>query len=249
VDKNPEMTDSPDILTACDLHKYYGKGLSRTHAMRGVSLSVRRGEFLAVMGPSGCGKSTLLHVLGLITPPDQGSLTVNGQVVYEQPETAEDNPDLYSDRPTSESALTLIRRRQIGFVFQRFNLLGVLNAFDNVAISLRVRGLEANGRIEELFERLHITHVMRRKPGQMSIGEQQRVAIVRAMAHRPALLLADEPTGNLDSANSRELLDTFREMNRQERQTIIMITHSAEASSCADRILQMKDGRILDHAQ
>jgi ABC-type lipoprotein export system ATPase subunit len=159
---------------------------------------------------------------------DEGIIQLNGQPV-----------------PIDESARTLLRRTQIGFVFQRFNLLGVLSAEDNVAISLRVRGLGASGRVRELFERLGIAHIMRRKPGQMSIGEQQRVAVVRALAHRPALLLADEPTGNLDSANSRELLEIFRQTNRQENQTIVMITHSAEAASCADRVLQMKDGLIL----
>jgi putative ABC transport system ATP-binding protein len=223
------MTETSDILVARGLHKYYGKGPSRTHVLRGLDLSVRRGEFLAVMGPSGCGKSTLLHILGLMTQCDEGQIQLNGHPL-----------------PPDQSARTLLRRTQIGFVFQRFNLLGVLNAIDNVSISLRVRGLGDDGRTRELFERLRITHVMRRKPGQMSIGEQQRVAVVRALAHRPALLLADEPTGNLDSANSRELLETFRETNRQEHQTIVMITHSAEASSCADRVLQMKDGRILD---
>jgi putative ABC transport system ATP-binding protein len=140
----------------------------------------------------------------------------------------------------------MLRRTQIGFVFQRFNLLGVLSAADNVAISLRVRRLTADGRVAELFERLGIAHVARRKPGQMSIGEQQRVAVARALAHRPALLLADEPTGNLDSDNGRALLDVFRLMNRQENQTVVMITHSEEAARCADRVVHMKDGRILD---
>ena len=223
------MTDTPDILVARGLHKYYGKGPSRTHVLRGLDLSVRRGEFLAVMGPSGCGKSTLLHILGLMTSCDEGEIELNGQPV-----------------PFDEFGRTTLRRTKIGFVFQRFNLLGVLSAADNVAISLKVRGLADDGRARELFERLGISHVMGRKPGQMSIGEQQRVAVVRALAHRPALLLADEPTGNLDSANSVELLETFRQMNRRENQTIVMITHSAEAASCADRVLQMKDGRILD---
>ncbi len=222
------MTDSPDILVARGLHKYYGKGPSRTHVLRGLDLSVRRGEFLAVMGPSGCGKSTLLHILGLMTHSDEGDIDLNGQPA-----------------PFDDSARTMLRRTQIGFVFQRFNLLGVLSAEDNVAISLRVRGLGTSSRVRELFERLGISHIMRRKPGQMSIGEQQRVAVVRALAHRPALLLADEPTGNLDSANSRDLLEIFRQTNRQENQTIVMITHSAEAASCADRVLQMKDGLIL----
>ncbi len=158
-----EMTQSPDILAALDVHKYYGRGLARMHVLRGVNLSVRRGEFLAIMGPSGCGKSTLLHVLGLMTPAEEGSQVLLDGVAL----------------PEDEHGRTHLRRTQIGFVFQRFNLLGVLSAADNVAISLRVRGIAANGRARELFERLRIAHVMDRRPGQMSIGEQQRVAVVR----------------------------------------------------------------------
>ncbi len=216
------------MLLASGLHKSFGSGDARTHVLRGLSLSVGRGEFLAVMGPSGCGKSTLLHVLGLMTPPDEGTLSFGGQVVSGEPQRS------------------AIRRRDIGFVFQRFNLLGVLTARDNIAISLRVRGLAVDGRTDELFEALNVSHVARRKPGEMSIGEQQRVAVIRALAHRPALLLADEPTGNLDSANSAELLEIFRRFNRQEGQTIVMITHSAEAASHADRVLRMKDGLIVE---
>jgi ABC-type lipoprotein export system ATPase subunit len=181
------------------------------------------------MGPSGCGKSTLLHVLGLMTPPDAGTIRLDGSVV-----------------PAAAGARTVLRRKQIGFVFQRFNLLGVLSAADNVAISLRVRGLRADGRVRELFETLNLTEVVHRKPGQLSVGEQQRVAVVRALAHRPALLLADEPTGNLDSENGAALLDIFRRMNRKEHQTIVMITHAAEAAERADRIVRMKDGILLD---
>ena len=221
--------DETDILVAKGLHKYYGSGLARVHVLRGLDLSVRRGEFLAVMGNSGCGKSTLLHILGLMMPADEGEVYLDGRRL-----------------PDGEGARTMLRRTQIGFVFQRFNLLGVLSAADNVAISLRVRRLTADGRVAELFERLGIAHVARRKPGQMSIGEQQRVAVARALAHRPALLLADEPTGNLDSDNGRALLDVFRLMNRQENQTVVMITHSEEAARCADRVVHMKDGRILD---
>ena len=218
-----------NIVTARGLHKSFGRGRARVHVLRGLDLTVRRGEFLAVMGPSGCGKSTLLHVLGLMTPPEAGTI-----VLEDQPVPAEPGPR------------TLLRRRHIGFIFQRFNLLGVLSAIDNVAISLRVRGLRPDGRVAELFEALNLSHVVRRKPGQMSRGEQQRVAVVRALAHRPALLLADEPTGNLDSGNGSALLDIFREMNRKEHQTIVMITHSAEAADRADRIAQMRDGVLLD---
>jgi len=197
--------------------------------LRGLDLRVRRGELLAVMGPSGCGKSTLLHVLGLMTPPDAGRIVLDGEPVG-----------------PGRGRRNALRRRAIGFVFQRFNLLGELTAADNVAVSLRVRGLRADGCAEALFQRLGVSHVARRKPSQMSIGEQQRVAVVRALAHRPALLLADEPTGNLDSANSEALLDQFRELNRRDGQTIVMITHSADAAACADRTVHMKDGLIVD---
>jgi len=222
------MTDSSDILVAEDLHKGYGHGPARVEVLRGLGLTVRRGEFLAVMGPSGCGKSTLLHLMGLMDSPDAGRIILLGQ-----------------DVNGSASQRTMLRRRSIGFVFQRFNLLGELTAADNVRISLRVRMLADDGRAGELFEKLGIAHVLRRKPGQMSIGEQQRVAVVRALAHRPALLLADEPTGNLDSANSQVLLEHLRQINRQDAQTIVMITHSAEAAGFADRIIHMKDGQIV----
>ncbi|MDY6913141.1 MAG: ABC transporter ATP-binding protein [Planctomycetota bacterium] len=222
------MIRDQETLIARGLHKSLGKGRARLHVLRGLDLTVRRGEFLAVMGPSGCGKSTLLGVLGLITPPDEGTVTINGLAITD-----------------GEVARTALRRR-IGFVFQRFNLLGVLSAADNVAISLRVRGLKADGAADELFEALGVAHVSRRKPAEMSVGEQQRVAVVRAMAHRPELLLADEPTGNLDSKNAASLLELFRQINHRRRQTIVMITHSAEAAGYADRIVHMKDGRILD---
>ncbi len=223
------MNDSNEILSAEKLCKAYGKGPARVEVLHGLSLSVRRGEFLAVMGPSGCGKSTLLHLMGLMDSPDSGTISLEGGLVN-----------------GSGSQRNLLRRRSIGFVFQRFNLLGELSAADNVRISLRVRNLADDGRGGELFEKLGIDHVRRRKPGQMSIGEQQRVAVVRALAHRPAMLLADEPTGNLDSANSEVLLDHFRDINRQDGQTIVMITHSAEAAERADRIVRMKDGQIID---
>jgi len=223
------MTTPNEILTAENLCKGYGKGPARVEVLRGLSLSVRRGEFLAVMGPSGCGKSTLLHLMGLMDSPDTGRIVLQGRCV-----------------DGSAAQRTMLRRRSIGFVFQRFNLLGELSAADNVGISLHVRQMSDDGRAGQLFEKLGIAHVRRRKPGQMSIGEQQRVAIVRALAHRPAVLLADEPTGNLDSANSRVLLEHFRDINRQDDQTIVMITHSAEAAGHADRIVCMKDGQIVD---
>lgn len=217
------------ILVASGLSKSFGKGEARVEALREASLRVGRGEFLAVMGPSGSGKSTLLHLLGLMTPPDAGQIEIDGQLVNH-----------------SEAARSEIRRKHIGFVFQRFNLLGVLSAADNVAISLRVRGITPDGRIDELFEQVGVSHVAARKPAQMSIGEQQRVAVVRAIAHRPAILLADEPTGNLDSDNEEALLELFTRTNRDAGQTIIMITHSPEVAGRADRVVHMADGVLLD---
>jgi len=223
------VSENSNIVKASGLHKYFGNGLARVHALRGVDLEIRRGEFLAVMGPSGSGKSTLLHLLGLMTPPDEGTIELDGQLV-----------------PADGPRRTELLRTKIGFVFQRFNLLSVLTAEHNVAISLRLRGQRDRGQIRELFEQLDITEVARRKPGKMSIGQQQRVAVARALAHRPALLLADEPTGNLDSENASILLDLFRKTNRQRQQTIVMITHSAEAASWADRTVYMKDGTLVE---
>jgi len=223
------VNGTENILTARGVHKSYGRGRARVQVLRGLDLAVRRGEFLAVMGPSGCGKSTLLHVLGLVTSPEAGRIVLDGREV-----------------PADARARTALRRRRLAMIFQRFNLLGVLSAVDNVRISLRVRGARGDGRIDELFESLGIAHVRRRKPGEMSIGEQQRVAVARAIAHRPAVLLADEPTGSLDSANNDALLEIFRGMNRGDGQTIVMITHSPDAAAWADRIVHMKDGILVD---
>jgi putative ABC transport system ATP-binding protein len=194
-----------------------------------MDIQIERGEFVAVMGPSGSGKSTLLHMLGLMTPPSRGQVCIDGVPVA-----------------NCDAERTRLRRTQIGFVFQRFNLLTVLNAVDNIAISMKVRGLSPDGRIAELLERMDVAHVARRRPSKMSVGEQQRVAVARAMAHRPALLLADEPTGNLDSAGSERLLELLRHTNRDEGQTTVMITHSLEAARYADRVVSMKDGRLCD---
>ena len=231
------MNENTPILEGRSLVKSFGQGPARVTVLHELDLAVRQGEFLAVMGQSGCGKSTLLHVLGLMTPTDRDPLTrrrlgtvhVNGRAVGANP-----------------AERTRIRRDEIGFVFQRFNLLGQLSAADNVAISLKIRGMKPDARIETLFETMGVSHVRRRKPGQMSIGEQQRVAAVRALAHHPAILLADEPTGNLDSTNSAALLELFQRLNRDEGQTIVMITHSDAAAGYADRTVHMRDGRLVD---
>jgi len=225
------MSDRTEILSAKDLCKSYGKGASRTEILHGLDLHVLTGEFLAIMGPSGCGKSTLLHTLGLMTSQDSGTIVVDGKTV-----------------PDTDSARTAIRRKDIGFVFQRFNLLSVLSARDNVNISMKVRGLNQPERTKELFSELGISNVADRNPGQMSIGEQQRVAVSRALAHKPRIVFADEPTGNLDSANTEALLDCFCRINRQHGQTIVMITHDADVATRADRTLHMADGKLNGEA-
>ncbi len=221
--------EKQEILTARGLHKSFGKGSVRNHVLHGLDLKVKRGEFVAVMGPSGCGKSTLLHILGLMTPPDSGTVEIMGRSASESPR-----------------AMQKIRRDDIGFIFQRFNLLGVLAGRDNVRISLKVRNLlgKFGGDVDGLLEKMGVGHVANRKPGQMSIGEQQRIAVVRALAHQPAILLADEPTGNLDSKNGQSLLELFRQINKDSGQSIVMITHSQTAADYADRTVFMKDGRI-----
>jgi ABC-type lipoprotein export system ATPase subunit len=226
------MTEANDILLeARHLRKSYGKGPAAVEVLKGLDMTVRRGEFVAVMGPSGCGKSTLLHLLGLMTVPDTAA--DGGRIVFDGRAV-----------PATGSMRNELRRKRIGFVFQRFNLLGVLSAADNVAISLKVRRCRDAGGVDELFEAMGVSHVRDRKPGKMSIGEQQRVAVVRALAHEPDLLLADEPTGNLDSRTSEALLALLDQIHRRRGQTVVMITHSAEAAAHADRILLMKDGRL-----
>jgi len=241
------MSETDYILEGRSLVKSFGQGHARVTVLHELDIAVRTGEFLSVMGPSGCGKSTLLHVLGLMTPTDPGPngkrlgrVCVRGRPVEEY-----ENEPIWSWR-TPDAQRTRIRREEIGFLFQRFNLLGQLNAMDNVAISLRIRGMKADERIDELFEMMGVSHVKRRKPGQMSIGEQQRVAAVRALAHRPAILLADEPTGNLDSQNTAALLELFQRLNRDEGQTIVMITHSDNAAAYSDRTVHMNDGKLTD---
>ncbi len=225
---------SPDdlnanILAAEGVHKYFGRGNAKVHALRGADLTVRRGEFLAVMGPSGCGKSTLLHVLGFMTEPSAGRVIYNGEGSQYSPATK-----------------MQLRRRSIGFVFQRFNLLGMLNAEDNIALSLKIRGLPSRQRADELLSELGLADLAEKKPSQMSMGQQQRLAVARALAHEPELILADEPTGNLDSDNADILLGLLRRINAERGQTIVMITHSADAADRADRIVHMKDGMILE---
>jgi len=210
-------------------YECFGSGEVREHVLRGLDLRVGAGEFLAVMGPSGCGKSTLLHVLGLMSGPDKGSVVIDGR------ETTS----------LGERGRADLRRREIGFVFQRFNLVSVLSGYDNIALSLRIRGLDSSG-TGELLHAMGVADVARKKPSQMSIGQQQRLAVARAIAHRPDILLADEPTGSLDSDNADALLELLSVANRQDDQTIIMITHSPTVAQAADRVVYMRDGKITN---
>ncbi len=224
------MGDGQHLLEARGLEKSFGAGAARVRVLRGLELKVRRGEFLAVMGPSGCGKSTLLHVLGLMATPDAGEVRLEGRNVSVLP----------------EARRAQIRRRRIGFVFQRFNLLGVLSGYDNLLLSLRIRGLDGRARVQPMLEAMGVAAAAGRKPGELSVGEQQRLAVARALIHQPDLLLADEPTGSLDSENAAALLALLTGANRTHGQTIVMITHSPEAAAVAQRVVAMKDGKILD---
>jgi len=221
------MNNVNPVISARNLQKSYGHGTVKSEVLKGLEIDVRKGEFLAIMGPSGCGKSTLLYVLGLMTPQDGGTVDIEGTTV-----------------PSGEQVRTFIRRNTIGFVFQRFNLISSLSGEDNIKISLKVRGMAENGRTAAVMEQLGIMEAAKRKPSEMSIGEQQRFAIARAMAHDPAIIMADEPTGNLDRGNTEKLLVSFREIHESRNHTILMITHDPHVASCTDRILYMADGRL-----
>jgi putative ABC transport system ATP-binding protein len=199
--------------------------------LRGVSLAVQEGEFVAVMGPSGCGKSTMLHLMGGLLTPTKGRILIDGE-------------DLTA---ASDAKRTDIRRRKIGFVFQRFNLFPTLTAEGNLRLAERIHGNGADDpdRRREILRMLHLEDKMHHKPLELSGGEQQRVALARAVVNRPAIVLADEPTGNLDSENSELVLKMFRELNDRFNQTIIMITHNPEAAAACQRIIQMRDGHIV----
>ena len=202
-------------------------------ALRGVSLTALRGEFLAILGASGSGKSTLLHVIGGLTPPSGGHVKIAGK-------------DLSA---MTDSERTELRKRTVGFVFQKFNLLPTLTAEENIAIARHIAGNSNSDdkEFQNVMRILGIQHRLHHKPNALSGGEQQRVAIARAIVNHPQILLADEPTGNLDSENSQKVLDTLKELNTRLGQTILMITHNPEAAAfCAQRILRMRDGYIVD---
>ena len=219
------------ILKAEDLEKVYRVGKVDVPALRGITLTVQEGEFLAVMGPSGCGKSTMLHLMGGLLTPTKGRIIIDGE-------------DLTA---ASDARRTDIRRRKIGFVFQRFNLFPTLTAEGNLRLAERIHGNGADDpdRRREILRMLKLEDKMHHKPLELSGGEQQRVALARAVVNRPAIVLADEPTGNLDTENSALVLKMFRELNDRFNQTIIMITHNPEAAAACQRIIQMRDGHIV----
>ncbi|HEX7529987.1 MAG TPA: ABC transporter ATP-binding protein [Pyrinomonadaceae bacterium] len=219
------------ILKAEDLEKVYRVGKVDVPALRGITLTVQEGEFLAVMGPSGCGKSTMLHLMGGLLTPTKGRIIIDGE-------------DLTA---ASDARRTDIRRRKIGFVFQRFNLFPTLTAEGNLRLAERIHGNGADDpdRRREILRMLRLEDKMHHKPLELSGGEQQRVALARAVVNRPAIVLADEPTGNLDTESSALVLKMFRELNDRFNQTIIMITHNPEAAAACQRIIQMRDGHIV----
>jgi len=222
-----------EAVRVSDLRKEHLLGHTTVHALRGVSLSVPRGAFLSIMGPSGSGKSTLLHCIAGLDRPTSGAISVNGTSVTD----------------LDEEGVTVFRRRSIGVIFQFFNLLQDLSVEDNVAVPLMLDGVavdEVRSRVVEVLDSVGLSGRARPMPGELSGGEMQRVAIARALAIRPALLLADEPTGNLDSASGTMVLDLMRRACDERNQTLILITHDANAAARGDRVIGLRDGMIQD---
>ena len=218
------------ILETKDLHKIYGSGDTEVRALDGVNLSVENGEFVAIVGTSGSGKSTLLHMLGGLDRPTSGSVTVDGK-------------DIFS---LKDEALTIFRRRKIGFVFQSYNLVPVLNVYENIVLPIQLDGRTVDEAfIERIVKTLGLDGRLNALPNQLSGGQQQRVAIARALAAKPAIILADEPTGNLDSKTSQDVLGLLKVTSQKFSQTIVMITHNEEIAQMADRIIRIEDGRIV----
>lgn len=221
------------LLVATNLTKTYTGGTATVQALAGVSFTLDRGDFVALMGPSGCGKSSLLHLCGAMDRPSGGHLTLEDRAVA----------------ALSDDELTRLRRDRIGFVFQFFNLLPTLTLGDNIALPCLLGGMpaaDAERRAADLAARVGIGHRLRHYPQEVSGGEMQRAAIARALAHQPALLVADEPTGNLDSENGARVLALLAELNRELGITILLATHAHEVAAAAGRVLRMKDGRFVD---
>ena len=222
-----------NVLETIDLKMVFRVGKVDVQALRGVDIAIHEGEYVAVMGPSGCGKSTLLHVVGGMLQPTSGRVLIDGEELNKM----------------TDAERTDLRRRKIGFVFQRFNLFPTLSAEGNLKLAERIYSNTKNGgdaeRRLEVLKLLRLENKMHHKPLELSGGEQQRVAIARAIINRPAILLADEPTGNLDSENSEIVLEMLRGLNQELKQTVVMITHNPEAAARADRIIEMRDGHVV----
>ncbi|MBR1884537.1 MAG: ABC transporter ATP-binding protein [Clostridia bacterium] len=219
-----------EILKAEHLTKIYGESENKVVALNDVSFSVEKGEFVAIVGASGSGKSTLLHLLGGVDRPTDGTVYVDGQNIYE----------------LNDNNLSIFRRRQVGLIYQFYNLLPVLNVEENITLPLDLDGKKVDKKdLDELLEALGLVKRRKHLPNELSGGQQQRVSIARALITRPAILLADEPTGNLDSVASDEIVGLLKKANKEYKQTIIMITHNMEIAMQADRIIRIEDGRIV----
>ena len=222
------------ILETKNLQKVYGSGETAVHALRGVDLNVQRGEFIAVVGTSGSGKSTLLHMLGGLDRPTAGEVMVDGKSIFS----------------LKDEALTIFRRRKIGFVFQNYNLVPVLNVYENIVLPIQLDGNTVDENyVAEIIQIRGIESKLNNLPGQLSGGQQQRVAIARALAAKPAIILADEPTGNLDTRTSQDVMGLLKVTSQKFGQTIVMITHNEEIAQLSDRLIRIEDGRILGGEQ
>ena len=218
------------ILETKNLCKTYGEGDTLVKALDNVSFSVEQGEFIAIVGPSGSGKSTLLHILGGVDVPTSGEVIINGTKISDLDETA----------------LAIFRRRQIGLIYQFYNLIPILTVEENLTLPLLLDGRKPDQKqIEMLVEKLGLENRLKHLPNELSGGQQQRVSIGRALLNSPALLLADEPTGNLDSENSKEIIKLLRQFNKENKQTVIIITHDERIALSADRVIEINDGKIL----
>ena len=218
-----------EMLRVENLTKVYGTGENQVRALDGVSFSVDKGQFVAIIGPSGSGKSTLLHILGGVDRPTSGKVYMNGQDVYKR----------------NEDQLAIFRRREVGLIYQFYNLIPVLNVSENITLPVRMDGRKVNQeRLQEMLQTLGLQGREKHLPNQLSGGQQQRVSIGRALMNAPAVVLADEPTGNLDSKNSQDIVDLLKYSNRRFEQTLIVITHDESIALQADRILAIEDGKI-----
>ncbi len=226
-----ERNEFMEILRVEGLKKTYGKGENKVRALDGVDFSVEKGEFVAIVGPSGSGKSTLLHILGGVDKPTEGKVYMNEQDVYKR----------------NDEQLAIFRRREVGLIYQFYNLIPILNVIDNMTLPVLMDGQRVNEEyLEELLDTLELKGREKQMPNELSGGQQQRIAIGRALMNSPAVILADEPTGNLDRKNSQEIIELLKKSNRMYNQTIIIITHDENIALQADRVITIEDGKIKE---